>query len=216
MGAHEQIEELRRRMATSIIGQETVIERLVIGLLAAVANSAVDARSLSPGMDQFVSLSRQILALTTLLVATMGWQWMNAGSWRNLWLTADQQGYRAFNNRDFQQAADLFRDADWAGIASYESGHYEEAAGLFSRSVEAAAAYNRGNALMKARKYQQAIGAYEIAVDSEPDWVEARENLELAIYVSDYIERVREEGDTGDESELSADGYVFDNRRNIR
>lgn len=34
MSAHEQIEELRRRMATSIIGQEAVIERLVIGLLA--------------------------------------------------------------------------------------------------------------------------------------------------------------------------------------
>lgn len=34
MSAHEQIEELRRRMGTSIIGQEAVIERLVIGLLA--------------------------------------------------------------------------------------------------------------------------------------------------------------------------------------
>lgn len=161
-----------------------------------------------------MSLVKQILVITALLVATMGWQWIHTGSWIDLWLTADQQGYRALNNREFQQAADLFRDADWAGIASYESGQYEEAAGLFSRSVEAAAAYNRGNALMKARKYHQSIGAYEIAVDSEPDWLEARENLELAIYVSDYIERIREEGDTGDESEISADGFVFDNRRN--
>lgn len=34
MSAHEQINELKKRMARSIIGQETVIERLVIGLLA--------------------------------------------------------------------------------------------------------------------------------------------------------------------------------------
>ena len=34
MSAHEQINELKERMARSIIGQETVIERLVIGLLA--------------------------------------------------------------------------------------------------------------------------------------------------------------------------------------
>ncbi len=34
MSAHDQISELKARMAQSIIGQETVIERLVIGLLA--------------------------------------------------------------------------------------------------------------------------------------------------------------------------------------
>ena len=34
MSAHDQISELKRRMQESIIGQEMVVERLIIGLLA--------------------------------------------------------------------------------------------------------------------------------------------------------------------------------------
>lgn len=34
MSAHGQIQELRGRVATSIIGQEEVVDRLIVGLLA--------------------------------------------------------------------------------------------------------------------------------------------------------------------------------------
>ncbi len=34
MSAHDQISELKRLMQQSIVGQETVVERLIIGLLA--------------------------------------------------------------------------------------------------------------------------------------------------------------------------------------
>lgn len=160
-----------------------------------------------------MSLARQLIIVTVALVLAFGWQ-LAQTSWVDLWLTPDQQGQRAYNSLEFQRAAELFQDATWSGIANYDAGQYEEAAALFSRSIVAESAFNRGNALMKARKYQQAIGAYEIAVNSQPQWQEATDNLELAIYVTDYIERVREQGDTGDESEISADGYVFDNRKN--
>ena len=33
MGAHDQVVELRERMGRSIIGQEHIIERLILGLL---------------------------------------------------------------------------------------------------------------------------------------------------------------------------------------
>jgi Ca-activated chloride channel family protein len=66
---------------------------------------------------------------------------------------------------------------------------------------------------MKARDYGKAIVAYEQAVADAPDWIEAVENLRLANYTLEYIERVREQSDTGDESELSADDYVFDNTK---
>ncbi len=160
-----------------------------------------------------MNLSRQLFLVSAALLLAMGWQLANK-DWVDLWFSADQQGQRAYNALEFQQAAELFEDSAWAGIANYEAGQYEQAAALFSRSIETDAAFNRGNALMKARKYQQAIGAYEIAVDKAPDWKEATDNLELAIYVTEYIERIREQGDTGDESEISADGYVFDNRKN--
>ena len=66
---------------------------------------------------------------------------------------------------------------------------------------------------MKGREYGKAITAYEQAVADAPNWLEANENLQLARHVLDYIERVREQSDTGDETELGADDYVFDNTR---
>ena len=73
--------------------------------------------------------------------------------------------------------------------------------------------FNRGNAFMKGREYGKAIVAYEQAVAEAPNWTEAQENLELATYTVEYIESAREQSDTGDESELSADDYVFDNTK---
>ncbi len=64
---------------------------------------------------------------------------------------------------------------------------------------------------MKAFDYGKAIAAYELAVAEAPDWQEAADNLELARYVLDYIQDAREQSDTGDETELGADDYKFDN-----
>ena len=114
---------------------------------------------------------------------------------------------------EFKEAYEQFEDPAWKGVAAYDSGLYEESAAAFGRIPTAVGFYNRGNAFMKARDYGKAIVAYEQAVAEAPDWVEARENFELATYTLEYIERVREQSDTGDESELSADDYVFDNTK---
>jgi Ca-activated chloride channel family protein len=88
-----------------------------------------------------------------------------------------------------------------------------EAAAAFGRLPTAQGFFNRGDALMKAREYGKAIGAYRQAVAEAPEWPEANANLELARYVLDYIENTREQTDTGDETELGADDFVFDNTR---
>ena len=58
----------------------------------------------------------------------------------------------------------------WKGRAAYAAGRYTEAAAAFARLPTAEGFYNRGNALMKARKYHQAILSYEQAVAEAPDW----------------------------------------------
>ncbi len=128
-----------------------------------------------------------------------------------VWLTPDQQGRLAYENKQFSAAADLFEDRMWKGRAAYAAGRYMEAAAAFARLPTAEGFYNRGNSLMKAREYHQAILSYEQAVAEAPDWPEAAENLRLARHVLEYIERAREQSDTGDESELGADDVKFDN-----
>ena len=155
----------------------------------------------------------QLLAATLLGVLLLGWLGYRDNSYVGLWLTPDQQGARAMQQKEFGAAAELFEDLAWRGTAAYESGRYEEAAAQFGRLPTATGFYNRGNALMKNGEYGKAIGAYEQAVAEAPEWVEARENLALARYTRDYIEDLREASDTGDESELGADDYAFDNTR---
>jgi Ca-activated chloride channel family protein len=151
--------------------------------------------------------------VTLLTVGALLWQFLQVGSFAALWMTPDQQAHRIYESLEFQEAYERFEDPAWKGVAAYDSGLYEESATAFGRIATAAGFYNRGNAFMKARDYGKAIVAYEQAVADAPDWIEAVENLRLANYTLEYIERVREQSDTGDESELSADDYVFDNTK---
>ena len=163
-----------------------------------------------PGSVGFVTA----FAVVTLVAAgVLVWHGVQAGDFLSLWLTPDQQARRAYEALEFRQAYERFEDPDWKGVAAYDSGLYEESATAFGRTATAEGFYNRGNAFMKSGAYGKAIVAYEQAVAEAPDWIEAKENLELAAYTLEYIERVREQSDTGDESELSADEYVFDNTK---
>lgn len=152
-----------------------------------------------------------LLLATFVAALALAWQAREQGGFLNLWLTPDQQARLAYERLDFGAAADRFEDPDWAGVAAYGAGRYGDAAASFGRLPTAEGFFNRGNALLKNREYGKAIVAYEQAVAEDPEWLEAAENLELARHVLAYIERAREQSDTGDETEMSADDFVFDN-----
>ena len=158
-----------------------------------------------------ISFSVAVLIVTLIAGGALVWQTTQVGNFISLWLTPDQQARLAYEALEFRDAYERFEDPAWKGVAAYSSGLYEESAAAFGRIAAAEGFYNRGNAFMKSGSYGKAIVAYEQAVTEAPDWVEAQENLSLAVYTLEYIERAREQSDTGDESELSADDYVFDN-----
>jgi len=163
--------------------------------------------------QRFRGFGNQALLVSTLaglLLGVLAWQ---ERSFAALWLTPDQQGRVAYERLDFLVAAQRFEDPSWKGVASYEAGQYTEAAATFGRVPTPESFYNRGNAFMKSRDYRKAITAYEQAVAETSNWSEAAENLELARYVLIYIEGLREQTDTGDETELGADDVVFDNEQ---
>jgi Ca-activated chloride channel family protein len=160
-----------------------------------------------------VSFTIAFVVVTLVAGGALLWETRQAGDFLSLWLTPDQQARRAYEALEFREAWERFEDPAWRGAAAYDSGLYEESAAAFGRIATAEGFFNRGNAFMKSGSYGKAIVAYEQAVAEAPDWVEARENLELATYTLEYIENVREQSDTGDESELGADDYVFDNTK---
>ena len=115
------------------------------------------------------------LMLCILLPATPEAQ---AFDWTSLWQTADQQGQQALQNNNPETAAGLFNDTRWKGEALFQGGNYEEAAKEFAKVNTADSFYNKGNALAKAGKLQEALDAYDKALKQQSDFTDAQKNRE--------------------------------------
>ncbi|MBB4005632.1 VWA domain-containing protein [Aurantimonas endophytica] len=126
-------------------------------------------------------------------------------------LTLDQQGRLAYQRKDYDRAAELFADPMWKGEALYRDGQYSEAAKVFARLDTADAAFHAGMAHLRGREYREGIAAFETALERDPNFPGAAENLETAKEILDYVETSREQSDTGEESGEGADDIVLDN-----
>jgi len=132
----------------------------------------------------------------------------------DLFLTPDQQGRMAYERKDFGRAADLFVDPLWRGYALYRSGRYPEATEVLTRVETAEAAFIQGMAFIKSRSYRDGVRAFEAALARDPSYPGAAENLAVARAIVDYVERAREQSDTGEEQGIGADEVVLDNEAN--
>jgi Ca-activated chloride channel homolog len=151
------------------------------------------------------------LILSCAFIAACFWAYQSAGSFANLWLTPDQQALRAFDRRDYAEAAKRFRDPMHRGEALYRSGDFKEAAAAFARVDSAEGLFNRGDSLVMLGKYADAISSYEAALKRRPDWKEAQANRALA------EARLRRLAPPTDDSEGTGgkekpDQIVFDDR----
>jgi len=134
-----------------------------------------------------------------------------AEGWIDWFLTPDQQGRLAYEDKQFAKAGALFEDPMWRGYAKLRAGQYDEAAEIFARLDSAAAAFAEGLARIRNREYRPGARAFEKALIRQPDFPEAETNREIAWAIVDYVERTREQSDTGEEGGIGADDIVFDN-----
>lgn len=109
-----------------------------------------------------------------------------AFEFEDLWLRPDQQGQHLLKQKRPAEAAAHFENRQWQGVALYEAGDFNEAAQRFAEGNDAAAHYNRGNALARAGELEAALDAYEQALEMQPDLRPALTNRAL-------VERLMEE-----------------------
>lgn len=104
-----------------------------------------------------------------------------AFEWNSLWLNHNQRGAQKLDAGDTEQAAGLFDDPQWRGVAQYRAGNYEAAVDSLNGIETADAFYNKGNALAKLGRTDEAIAAYEQALKLDPRHEDARYNRDLLL-----------------------------------
>ena len=132
----------------------------------------------------------------------------HADWWQDMWKTSDQQAMQAYTKNEYEQAASTFDDNLWQGTAHYKNEDYQAALESFSQ-VEATdqrytdATYNRGNALAQLGEIDQAIAAYDKALEQQPEHKEALANKTL---LEKLKEQQQSQDPSGEPSEDQQDG----------
>ncbi len=103
----------------------------------------------------------------------------HADWWTDMWQTRDQQAMQAFQQQQYSQAADTFKDPLWQGSAHYKNQDYQAALEAFSAVDSIAATYNIGNTLAQLGEIDQAIAAYQKVLDQAPQHSNALANKAL-------------------------------------
>ncbi len=102
-----------------------------------------------------------------------------AFEWQDLWLTPAQQAQSAYQAKDYAKASERFVDPAYKGLAAYRQGDYAKASEALSQAQDVTSLYNLGNALAKAKQYEQAIQAYDQVLKQQPDHQDAAFNKTL-------------------------------------
>lgn len=100
-------------------------------------------------------------------------------TWDSLWRTPDQRAQQLLKQGKAADASRLFRDPRRKAYAELQAGNFPQAAQDFSAFNDTDGQYNRGNALARAGRLQDAIQAYDAALARDPNNRDARHNREL-------------------------------------
>lgn len=128
---------------------------------------------------------------------------------KDLWQTKNQQANKALQAGDAEAAAEQFTDSAWKASAQYKAGDYENAAEHFSQINTADGHYNRGNALARGGQLDEAIKAYDKALEIDPTLQDATDNKNLVEQVKQQQENKDQQN--GDDSEEGDEGEKQEN-----
>ncbi len=104
------------------------------------------------------------LAVPLLLVPAVA----DAADFVGLWLNRDRQAARLLAAGEPTRAAALFADPRWRAVAHYRAGRFDEAVTLLAPFDDADSHYNRGNALARLDRLDEALAAFDAALRLRP------------------------------------------------
>jgi Ca-activated chloride channel family protein len=117
---------------------------------------------------------------------------------KHLWSSPDQKAMKAFNAGDNENAARQFTRPEWKASAYYRSGDYEAAVKALENPGHSDAYYNKANALAKLGRYEEAIKAYDKAI-------ELNKNNDDAVYNREQVKKSLEKQKQQDSQQANSE-----------
>jgi len=146
----------------------------------------------------------------TLFFSLVWLLFMYDGSMKRLFITVDQAGYKAYEKREYLEAAENFEDIAFKVASFYKAGEFKKAKAIYQNLSDKVGKYNLGNTFVMLGKYDAAIKAYELVLKMDPNFKEAKENLVIA-KARKILKEPENDGEQG-VGELGADEIVYDNK----
>lgn len=159
-----------------------------------------------------LSFRRGVIFVIPLLVSSLlltSTHDAHALDWNELWENSDQRARDQFDQGQHEKASELFDSSDWKGSSFYRSGDYENALQQWQGIDSENANYNRGNALAKLGKLEEALETYDQVLQKNPRHEDAKHNRQL---VEEALEQQQEQQQSkkdkpdDEEGEQSKDG----------
>ncbi|RJG48675.1 VWA domain-containing protein [Motilimonas pumila] len=121
---------------------------------------------------------------------------------QSIWQNTQQNAYQAFQQQDYETAAQLYQEPLAKGAAYFKAEQYDEAKAQFSKLDSANAWYNLGNTQVKLEDYDAALKSYETALQREPGHVSAQQNLtRLKDWLAQQEQQEQQDSQSQDEQE---------------
>ena len=136
----------------------------------------------------------------------------HALSWDDLWLNEDQQAWNHLQNKEAEKAQNTAKDPKIQAAAAYENKQFKQAADMYKMQPnDLDRHYNQGNALAQAGEFEKALESYEQALTYDPEDEDTLYNkniVEEALKQQQEQEQQQqnEQGEQGDESDEDKSG----------
>ena len=127
----------------------------------------------------------------------------------DLWQRPDQKAQDLLHQGEAGKAAELFEDLRWKGSAQYQAGEYESALKTWESLDDIEIQYNKGNALAKMGKLEEALDLYKQALQEMPEHEDAQYNydqVKKALEEQQKQEQDQQENQKGDQEKKSEEG----------
>lgn len=122
--------------------------------------------------------------------------------WQSITKNQDQKALSAYKKQDYKNATDT-ELKDIKGAAHYKENNFEDALSEFEQDTSDKGLYNQANTLAHLGKYKEAIEKYEQALALNPEFSQAKDNLEIVKQLEQLEQQKQQSDDKNQDSDQS-------------